>query len=278
MKDTQHFLLTRFNVTDKLKSTPGLEVEWLNHRFDLFEQYCLPSVAKQRSLNFSWLVHFDARTNSAMLDRFKELVAGLPVVVVLVDPSGPIRRELACRAISEQLLPATKWVLTSRIDNDDAIADDYMLRVQQELSGKTAAFATFSNGYEWGRGRLYTRHYPLSPFVSRIEPVEDFRSVWEARHRRVTSFGEWYKIDGPPAWIQVVHGENLSNVVRGRRTLRAKVEVGGHFPSNICGVCSQENRLLVMIDRWNPFSQIGRRIKETWLRHAKRRRDRHAVK
>jgi hypothetical protein len=268
MQETQHFLLTRFNVTDRQRSTPGLESGWLTHRFDLFKRYCLPSVAGQTTLNFCWLVFFDARTDPKDLDRFKKLVEGLPVVVVLVAPDGSSTWDSACGAISELLLPSTKWVMTSRIDNDDAIADDYLSRVQEELSGKDSAFTTFSNGYEWDGIRLYTRHYPLSPFVSRIEPVGGFQSVMKVRHRRVASMDAWSKIDGPPAWLQVVHGENLSNVVRGRRTLRTDIERGGQFSIDICEGSSQESRLLVMIDRWNPISRTARRIKEAWIRHS----------
>ena len=268
MQDTQHFLLTRFNVTDRAKLSPGLEQGWLSHRFDLFRQFCLPSIEGQRASNFCWLVHFDARTPQAALDQFKELVADLPVVIVLVEPDGPDLHESAREAISKQLLPTTEWVLTSRIDNDDALAADYLLRVQNALSGKSAAFGTFSNGYEWNGTRLYTRHYPLSPFVNRIEPVAEFQTVWEVEHRKVASCGEWSRIDGPPAWLQVVHGENISNVVRGRRTLMASIEEGGQFPVNICGVPGEENRFLVMIDRWNPFSQVVRRAKEALLRHS----------
>ena len=267
MQDTQHFLLTRFNVTDKTKWALGLDQRWLSQRLELFKQFCLPSVKEQSASNFCWLVHFDSRTPEAVLVQFKEFVAGLPVVVVLVDPDGPPLRESACAAITEQLLPATKWVLTSRVDNDDAIAADYLLRVQKALSGKSSAFATLSNGYEWNGVGLYTRRYPLSPFVNRIEAVAEFQTVWEVSHRRVATLGEWLRIDGPPAWLQVVHGENISNVVRGRRTLKASIEEGGQFPANICGVQGEENRLLVMLDRWNPFSQVVRRAKEALLRH-----------
>lgn len=268
MQTTQHFLLTRFNVTDKVQFTAGLDEQWLGHRFELFSRYCLPSIMGQRSPDFCWLVHFDARTAPTILDRFRELASRLDAAVVLVDPSGASLRERACEAISERLLPTTEKVLTSRVDNDDALADDYMLRAREALEGEASAFATFSNGFEWGGERLYQRKYPLSPFVNRIEPAADFRSVWEAKHRRVHLFGDWIQIDGPPAWIQVVHGENISNVIRGRRVPRSGVKAAGKFPREMFDADLQESRLSVMIDRWNPFSRLVRRLKETWIRHS----------
>ena len=41
---------------------PTRTERWLEHRFEIFERYCLPSVAAQTSRNFTWLCLFDAAT------------------------------------------------------------------------------------------------------------------------------------------------------------------------------------------------------------------------
>lgn len=48
--DCQHFILTRFNLLlwDKAKDDRKVRtIKWLEHRFSLFERYCLPSVKNQ---------------------------------------------------------------------------------------------------------------------------------------------------------------------------------------------------------------------------------------
>jgi len=53
----KHFLLTRFNLRNEewITTRDGgavLTEEWLIQRFELFENYCLPSVMNQKNKNF----------------------------------------------------------------------------------------------------------------------------------------------------------------------------------------------------------------------------------
>ena len=53
MKNFQHFVITRFNLDlyawDKNR-IPTRTEKWLQHRFDIFEQYCLPSMQAQTEM------------------------------------------------------------------------------------------------------------------------------------------------------------------------------------------------------------------------------------
>ena len=57
----KHFLITRFNLKKKgwetTKNNEKIQTEeWLRHRFELFEAYCLPSVINQSNQDFIWYV------------------------------------------------------------------------------------------------------------------------------------------------------------------------------------------------------------------------------
>ncbi|WP_051227980.1 glycosyltransferase [Gillisia sp. JM1] len=57
----QHYILTRFNLraedwTTTKNNEKVLTEEWLEERFDLFENYCFSSVRNQTNQNFKWLV------------------------------------------------------------------------------------------------------------------------------------------------------------------------------------------------------------------------------
>ena len=70
----QHFILTRFNLLLWNKDKEGNKVrtmEWLEHRFALFENYCLPSIKNQTCQEFVWIVLFDSTTP----DIFKNRIA-----------------------------------------------------------------------------------------------------------------------------------------------------------------------------------------------------------
>lgn len=72
MKSFEHLIITRFNLNlyarDK-HDAPTRTERWLAHRFEVFERYCLPSVAAQTNPNFRWLCLFDAATPAAYRRR-----------------------------------------------------------------------------------------------------------------------------------------------------------------------------------------------------------------
>lgn len=69
----RHFILTRFNLLLWQQDKEGQKVrtiKWLEHRFLLFEKYCLPSIKNQTCQDFEWIVLFDSTTP----ERFKERI------------------------------------------------------------------------------------------------------------------------------------------------------------------------------------------------------------
>lgn len=56
--ELQHFLLTRFNLLLWRQDKEGGKVrttKWLEHRFLLFEKYCLPSIKNKLAITLSGL-------------------------------------------------------------------------------------------------------------------------------------------------------------------------------------------------------------------------------
>lgn len=81
MENYSHFIITRFNLNlyaqDK-HDLPTRTDRWLEHRFEVFERYCLPSVAAQTSGNFTWLCLFDAATPESCRRRIEGYKARCP--------------------------------------------------------------------------------------------------------------------------------------------------------------------------------------------------------
>src|SRR5579859_6150981 len=117
----QHIVITRYFVrfserTD-IRAVLAANSNWLEERFELFRSYCFPSVINQSVKNFTWLLYFDVNTPTDYLDRVRGLIADHDnIKMVLCTDFNDATREEAVRS---ELRPTTKWLLTTRLDNDD---------------------------------------------------------------------------------------------------------------------------------------------------------------
>jgi hypothetical protein len=214
-KPFQHLLLTRFNTALQFAYSPvRLNSEWLHARLALFQRYCLPSVAGQRNAEFHWLVFFDAESPQ----WFKEKVASYEPLVEPIYIDGLATDEVLARKVAERGIETSPYLITTRLDNDDAISRDYMASVQLAFRGQNREFISFPFGLQSFRGHLYNVYWHSNPFLSLIEKVGqsgNITSVFCVAHDRVTERNSLKKVLSAPRWLQVLHGSNLANVLRG---------------------------------------------------------------
>jgi hypothetical protein len=219
-----HVLMTRFNL-----ATPGRELSirtqpgWLAGRFELFERYCLPSVAAQQNRNFQWIVYFDIDTPRPFRDKIEELRRVFPFTAYFTPmfPSEGWRDSLRASFVLD-----TPLVLTTRLDNDDALAVDFTERLHAAVNDSNQALGSynFSNGLIRRGGALYALRHNCNPFFSWLEPVgSGMQTAPSIPHMRLAEAGPVHQINGPPAWLQIVHETNVSNKVRGRRVEQNKL-------------------------------------------------------
>lgn len=226
----EHFIITRFNcrsVNDT--SNKALDVKWLNSRFDLFDQFCWPSVTNQSNRKFKWIVLFDDETPDVIKERI-ELYKKDTVFYPVFQPAGTDRA--AKKAILSLLDGTPDVLITTRLDNDDALAVDYIERVQDYLSVKKNTVIEFSKGYIWYKNAAYRDTQIHNPFTSLVEPLsalgnEDFSTIFFCSHTDVEKLGVIEYMGDLPGWIQVIHGDNVANRFRGIRC--PKIELEGRF-------------------------------------------------
>jgi hypothetical protein len=235
-KDFLHVVMTRFNM-----ATPGAEKEirlrpgWLEGRFELFERYCLPSMAAQTASRdaFNWMVFFDEKTPQAFRDRIEACRTVFPFIAFFT-PIFPA--EGWPRAVRDTFgeTPAP-WLLTTRFDSDDALSVDHVARLQAAVAarGRERASWNFSHGFVLGGERVYAHEHRSNAFASWFEPWEGARTCMSINHMKMAEHGPIHQIDGPAAWLQVVHGGNVSNKVRGRRVNASLAR--DQFPQAVLG-------------------------------------------
>lgn len=216
MSAVTHVILTRFNL-----ATPGRELAirnqpgWLRGRFDLFRTWCLPSVAAQTEQAFHWVILFDEATPAEFRDEIEALRQVHPFIPYFT-PLFPADGWRAC--VAETVAPTTPMLLTTRLDNDDALACDFVARLRPQVTGTERRAYNFANGLIRQGDGLWALRHPSNAFFSLLEPWDAQAQTAPAiAHMALAEHAPVTQIEGPPAWLQVVHGGNVSNKVRGRR-------------------------------------------------------------
>lgn len=205
-----HFLITRFNVRLDKKASE----EWLRHRLTYFESMCLPAIAQQTVRNFTWLVYFDAERDPWFDASVNRLSADGLFEPVWVD--GRFDPKTCAEDVARR--SSSSWLITSRVDNDDALARDYVEQVQALFAGSTE-FLNFTSGLQFtDDGKLFHRSDPSNAFISLIEPnSRNAMGVYVDSHDRVSKYASIRQISTHPMWVQMVHARNIANAVHGVR-------------------------------------------------------------
>ena len=210
----QHFILTAFNIDFNLKPrTLIIGEEYLEKRFDLFEKVCLPSVASQSCQNFKWLVFFDNETPTQFKERVGKLQQQENFIAVYTQPS--VTQDIWRNTVQEYLAEDTQFVITSNLDNDDAIGKDFINLVQNNFSQQDFEFINFPFGYMLREDGLFLREYFSSPFLSLIEQLDNILTCKAIPHhllQKLSTQGvQVNQIVSQPMWLQIVHDTNVKN-------------------------------------------------------------------
>ena len=216
MSAPTHVIMTRFNL-----ATPGREAairtdpDWLAVRFDLFRRYCLPSVAAQEGASFRWLIFFDRDTPA----RWKAEIGRLRSIFPFDPYFTPLFPEDGWRdAVLGTIRPAGAMLLTTRLDNDDALAADFCARVQAAASGDAPVAINLRHGLIRQGRAVHAIDHPRNAFFSLLERRDGrFRTAPAIPHMDLPRHAEVRQVGGAPGWLQLVHGGNVSNRLRGRR-------------------------------------------------------------
>lgn len=211
-------VLTRFNVELAGGDGRGILSDWLASRLTLFERVCAPSVRAQQGPLRRWLVFIDAGTPEEARRRI--VAAGAPGQVLLLPVDGSLPDERLQRMVLDVVPARRDFLITTRLDNDDALATDYLDVMQATARPATAEFLNPLRGYQLADGRLYATFDPSNPFLTLVEhrdPTRPPMTAFCTPHRRASLAYPVRQVRGPALWVQSVHGANLLNKVTGVR-------------------------------------------------------------
>ena len=214
----QHLLVTRFNLRqeglkwDKL-GNPVLGPDWMRERIGLFEHYCAPSVRAQTLTDFTWLILMDRDTSQESRARLGRVVAGMPNVEFIYLP--PISTDVS---VAEAVLQRTSGepdvLLTTRLDNDDAIHQDALAVVREKMRPDRREFLNLRFGYVTDGETARVKSNKYGHFATLVEPraAGSFRTVHcGLPHGRAHSFAPYRQITDQPYWLELIHPRNAAN-------------------------------------------------------------------
>lgn len=242
----QQFLLTRFNIrTPGVGYTEDQSPQWLEERIKLFAQYCVPSVAAQTQEEFDWLIFCDPSTAFEDLDRIRSFDRRIRIVLFAPQAGSPATREtavsrtskapapdgqakfhasLASVGVESHLRPGVDVVISTRLDNDDALSR-HALRRLRDLVGRFLQTGhdrwlynpMFGYRFDVEHERLFAAAMPNSPFLSLFERVTEGHcpvGALSGHHSRMPERYPTYHDASARFWLQILHGGNVSNRIR----------------------------------------------------------------
>lgn len=249
-KSFTHVILTRFNVRIGFATSGmGLNPEWLTHRFDLFDKFCYPSVLGQTNQNFKWLVFFDQETPDIFKQKIRDYSNWENFIPIYLDKgyTHTVIRE----HILSHLEEGTSHLMSTRLDNDDALSKWYVEEVQARFDHQRLNLLAFTYGYVLNDKKLYLFRYRKNPFLTLIESrggkeKNRFRTALGLNHTNLSVFKKITRITSTPGWLQVIHDKNISNRVRGIRQPIQKLR--DHFSIKLEDIPSKDVKLNLLTE------------------------------
>jgi Putative rhamnosyl transferase len=247
----QHFIITPFYVRRHFTGKTGkievqlAEPDWLEHRLKLFEDYCLVSVTHQSDQNFKWFIYFDDSTPPYYLDRIGSLTKNHRNI--FIKTCAFWKTPTLIEDIVAALAADTKWIITTRLDNDDGIHRDFVSMIHSAAQERTE-FLNFPRGIILYSGKCYLYEHPSNAFLSLVEPVEQPKTAWCIAHNQARQIAPVRQLTDTPAFLQVVHGKNVSNKPRGTRIFARRARAGFEAIPHLSQLGDKETWLGVVSD------------------------------
>ncbi len=222
--DFKHYLHTGFNVPFYTNRYPV--EEWTEYRFKIFEDITLPSIINQTCKNFEWIVFFGKQTSAKHREKIQKWEdAGI------MTPVWLIQRFEYLPYYAQLKEESFDYLLTSRCDNDDALASHFIQTVQDNFEPANELAIDIVRGCKWiyNSQRLYINPMLANPFYSLIERNDgrDFKIAKEVNHGYIYETIKKVKIVGntPIAWLRGIHQQNTLNVFPSKDHILSKKQV-----------------------------------------------------
>jgi hypothetical protein len=194
----------------------------LNRRLDLLESTTVPSIRWQTTPPDEWIILIDESTHPEDRARIASMTSGLPARVVTL-PSVYDASEFF-RTAADFLRSSRPWLMTCRLDSDDALGRDFLRTLCREAEETDGEFLNVAAGLKLTGRQLTRLHDGSSPFLAFVEPRSDGpRTVYCTMHQVAAETAPVRQVRSSALWMMRIHEANMESVQSGRRTSRLRV-------------------------------------------------------
>lgn len=218
------------------RATHLFDEERLKRRFDIWEAVTLPSLAAQTDPDFSMLIVTSSLLPEWAQARLRDVLAAQPFrsLIAAPTPDDVFSREVrrGVRALAD---PSHGFVGTFRLDDDDALASDWVVRFRRQASDAittTPPVEVISYEAGWyimaaeGGVRLAAVERKLIACglgrVSARAPLQTIHNSPHSHHRLDETLST-VRCTGAPAWIVTAHDLNDSDRMASKPLLRSPI-------------------------------------------------------
>lgn len=220
----KHYIITRYNlhwkpdinmcVKQKDDKTILNSNDWLEQRLELFKKYYIPSILAQTNKNFKIFLGVSPHTPNDHLD-FLSNISNIEICNSFDGSDG--------RDFKRMLFENNEPVITTRIDNDDAISKDFVKIIQSTAEANIKLKSPLLIdvlGYQYlvEKNKFRLQHYKStfnSPFSSVVSYPKEYKWCHEIEHTLLWKEIPNYIHIPERLYLQVLHPTNASNSERG---------------------------------------------------------------
>ena len=203
MKDIRHLVLTSFSLNH------AADDEWLKRRWEIFMDVTYPSMMSQTVMDFTWIVGFSDLT-SFKWKRKISVFNCKDFRVVYASWHSKTWKDIS-RNFCDQ-----EYLLTTRLDSDDAFAETAVERIQQAfIDNPIPRVVNFLQGLITDGKVLYHLEQKSGAFISMLEPSDSAVTIRGGLHHPDAKGTPHYQSidDKKPLWMVYVHdgvGQNIA--------------------------------------------------------------------
>ena len=197
----------------------------LERRFEFFETLTLPSLAAQTDQDFRLVVLIGRGLQMRYKNRLRDLADAYPFLMISQqDPTGPLVSTR--KAFRRALLPETGFVTGFRIDDDDAVAVDYIARTRSVaetllregwVNGEDPAVIAFHRGIYWDLNAPeqpffdFKEKMPLGLACAMLAATDAQVNIFRWNHRHLPAHVRCWTDPKDVMFIRTLHQTNNSD-------------------------------------------------------------------